>query len=453
MKTSSKLTLVNVLATLFLASVVLFVVFLYGNKYMKNNFYSELVYEHVLLEYKVSDISIIPIGKPRGMGRSTIMMAKNKHSIMTSSIDKPLDVIQIVIDIDTGSIVSSYNYNPFPVEDILNTFGKKLNTLSTVFLDDVTYISFSSTVDNYLLISLLPDTFISSFITPIFLNLVLLIVIITLASIGTSFYAQKIITAPINILIKATKEIGEKNFNFRAIVNTNDEFGSLANSLNKMSISLQKKDLEQKQLYENLSHEIKTPITVISGYAQGVQSGIMDISKLNIIVDECDKLKKQVENIIYLSKLDTVEDFYNFEKTNINLLIGNVLNGFNSLIILNNIDIIFEPSTDVFTNVDKDKFTRAITNIVSNSIKHTKTSIYVDVLENKKNIIINIFDDGDGFSKTLLDNPFKGITFEEKGGTGVGLTLIKKIIDGHNGTISLSNKKNYGALYKITLSK
>ncbi|MCK4259479.1 MAG: hypothetical protein KAX49_10905 [Halanaerobiales bacterium] len=90
-----------------------------------------------------------------------------------------------------------------------------------------------------------------------------------------------------------------------------------------------------------MSHELKTPLTVISGYAQGIKNNIItdNVKAFDIIIDECNRLKKQLENIIYLSKLDTVKESFKFQQVSINEIITNALNKLDSLIIINDIDI------------------------------------------------------------------------------------------------------------------
>jgi signal transduction histidine kinase len=261
------------------------------------------------------------------------------------------------------------------------------------------------------------------------------------------------ITKPIKKLIYTTELIGEKDFDQIINLNTKDEFEILANAINKMSYSLKKQDIEQKKFYQNISHELKTPLTIISGYAQGVKNNVFEDQDkiLDTIVNECNNFKKQLENIIYLSKLDTINETYNFKDNSLNNLIIDSLEKVDSIIILNEINIIYNPSEDIIIKVDKEKILRALTNILSNCLKYTKDTIYVNTKKLDNEVEIQIYDNGNGFSEELLEKPFSGVVVGTKEGNGIGLSIVKKVIDTHNGSIRLENEKDYGAKYIIKL--
>lgn len=284
------------------------------------------------------------------------------------------------------------------------------------------------------------------------------IILITVAAIGillifVTNYFERRITGPIKILVSATEKISKKDFDEKVDLKTGDELEVLADAINDMAGSLKRQDIEQKKFYEEISHDIKTPLTVISGYAQGIKSGILKDSgkALDTIIEECDKLKKELENVIYLSKLDTTNDLYILLETGLNSLVGTALEKLYSIIAVNEIDIIFEPKADIPVRADSEKFNMALLNILSNCIKYTRDAIYIDISAGKDTVKIEISDNGSGFSRELLDNPFGRATVGEKDGSGIGLSIIKKIIDGHNGKIALSNKAEGGAIYTIEI--
>ncbi len=458
MKAVNKLLAIQVASTISILSLVALIVIISTNKYIESNFANDLFYEHILFEIEL--INSTNLNKKNLDNKPRMERIRNSMDHMPHSTKSPFNrdsaknVISFAIPYDGINIIYFSNINfSLNTDDIKLFYNAPLNSISKITIDNVNYLTVTTKVDNLIATTLLPTNYVSSFMFPIFIVFAGLLLIIAFASSVTTFFAQRIITKPINILINTTKEIGNKNFDYKALINTNDEFSTLASSINKMSYNLKEKDLEQKKFYENLSHEIKTPITVISGYAQGIRSGIMDNDSLDIIVDECNKLKKQVEDIIYLSKLDTIKDNYNFKNIDINNIIGSSLGHLESIIILKDIDIIFEPSTTIFSHVDEEKFSKVIVNILSNCIKYTKNTITITSEYNNNDVIIKIFDNGNGFNNDILKNPFSGNIIGEKGGSGVGLTIIKKIIDSHNSHIFINNNDDGGAIYTIVLKQ
>ncbi len=172
-----------------------------------------------------------------------------------------------------------------------------------------------------------------------------------------------------------------------------------------------------------------------------------------VLLLQGDRLKRQLENTIYLSKLDALKDDYNFEKMEVNELIIASLKHVESVLIINEIDVYFEPKEKINLYVDREKFERALTNVLYNCCKYTKDSIFVESKAVNNMVEITVSDDGEGFPEKLLLNPFDGKIIGNKGGTGVGLTIIKKVVDNHGGKVTLSNRSDGGAVYTIVVPK
>ncbi len=282
----------------------------------------------------------------------------------------------------------------------------------------------------------------------------LVIMVVALISIIVTHYLKAIVVKPMKQILIATNDIGNKNFDVDLQIKTNDEFEEISEAISKMALKLKNQDIEQKKFFENVSHEIKTPITVISGYAEGIKTDVIDNEDevLQIIINQCKRLKTYLENIIYLSKLDTIKDNYILESNSVNDMISETLNNLDSLIIINELDVYYECKKDVSIICDREKIIRALTNIISNCIKYTNEVIDINVEDTIKGVKITIKDDGNGFDKKILDDPFGGNYIGEKEGSGVGLTIIKKVIDAHKSEIKIYNYED-GAVYEILLNK
>ncbi len=339
------------------------------------------------------------------------------------------------------------------VQDLKNVYNINLNGKLLLAYNNKVDINFEGKTYSILVTTLIPNLLIREIIVRIIFVLIASVIIISVMSVIITSFMGRRITKPIEALKEITEKIAHKNFDEKAEISTGDEFESLAVSINNMADSIKKHNSEQKKFYENISHELKTPLTVISGYAQGIKTNIFNDKEkaLDTIIEESAQLKKQLENVIYLSKLDSIKEYYNFEKTSMNDLISTAIEKVDSIIILNDIDIIYKPIDDVVLSIDKDKVLRMITNVLSNCLKYTKDTIKIKTEVTEKYYRLVISDNGKGFSKKILESPFSRTMVGEKEGSGIGLSIIKKVIEGHDGNITLANHKDSGAIYTIEL--
>ncbi|CAH2214892.1 HAMP domain-containing sensor histidine kinase [Tepidibacter aestuarii] len=275
----------------------------------------------------------------------------------------------------------------------------------------------------------------------------------TCICIAVIFFASKKITNPIVKLTNLAKEISNRNFDSTISINTGDEIESLSNSINKMACSIKDYDTNQKHLFQNISHELKTPLMSIQGYAEGVRDNMFDDNKkaLNIIIDESNRVKKYVEDIIFLSKLEMMDISFEYSFYNINDVIISSIEKVESIAILGDIDIMYSPKEDVYLNIDKDKLIQALINLLSNCLKYTKDTIGVDTLKTNDYFEIKIWDNGNGFNKDDLNKIFNRFYKGEKEGSGIGMSIVQEVIKNHNGTISANNRNIGGAEFTIKI--
>ncbi|WFD10761.1 sensor histidine kinase [Tepidibacter hydrothermalis] len=267
------------------------------------------------------------------------------------------------------------------------------------------------------------------------------------------FFASRKITDPIIKLTNLAKEISNRNFNSTFSIDTGDELESLSNSINKMACNIKDYDTNQKHFFQNISHELKTPLMSIQGYAEGVRDNVFDDNEkpLNIIIDESNRVKKYVEDIIFLSRLEMLDISFEYKFCSLNEIIISSIEKIESIAILRDIDIIYNPSEDIHLNIDKDKFIQALINLLSNCLKYTKDTVGVDTIKTNNCYKIKIWDNGNGFNKDDLNKMFNRFYKGEKEGSGIGMSIVQKIIDNHNGTISASNRDNGGAEFTIKI--
>lgn len=454
MKIAKKLMLSNILITLITMVVLTMIISNIVSNYIEEDIKEDIIKENNILTEWLSYNKFLKYEKSKLYVYLSDYGKKNK--LPTISIVFNLDENGELLDASPykmGEELTKSDISYMLTQDLKDVYSLGINGKPHLAYNDSVKVKFEGNVYNLMIATLLPNELINEISRGINQTLIFAIVVTSVFLIVLTRYNERMITNPIKILVNATEKIGNKNFDKKADLQTEDEFEVLGSAINEMAESLRKQDIEQKKFYENLSHEIKTPLTVISGYAQGIKTNIFEDSNkaLDIIVEESNRLKKQLENVIYLSKLDTVNDSYKLEEASLNDLISNALQKLDSVIIINDIDIIFEPKFDIELLVDKEKISRAFINIFSNCIKYTQDTIYINIEKIGGFAKIEISDNGNGFSENLLENPFNRTIIGEKEGSGIGLSIIKKILDGHNGKITLSNKHKSGAVYTVML--
>ncbi|NMM62012.1 HAMP domain-containing histidine kinase [Clostridium sp. P21] len=286
------------------------------------------------------------------------------------------------------------------------------------------------------------------------INIILSIILIFSSLIILIFSStlSKKISAPFSALSKHIRSIAERNFDTKINMSVDDELREFVNNINIMSEKLEIYDKAQKTFLQNASHEFRTPLMSIQSYAEGIKYQVVDANNAaDIIIDESKRLTHLVEDLLYLSRLNTIDDNYHYSNLDFNDLIKSCVRRMNAITIHNNIKIILNRINEkIEINADEEKFSRAITNIISNCIRYAANVVIltVKVVDNK--ILLTISDDGPGFEKSDLPNIFERFYKGKKGNLGLGLSISKNIIEKHKGTITAKNS-NLGALFMIEL--
>jgi len=263
------------------------------------------------------------------------------------------------------------------------------------------------------------------------------------------------LTNPLKRLTLRIKELSFQDFDKELQINTGDEIEELATSFNQMARKLKQYDIMQKKFLQNASHELKTPLMAIQGNVEAIKEGVVEGNEvqesLDIIIEESQRLKKVVEEIIYLTKLENADDAFSYETVDLEEIVKGAVKTLKPLADQKGLMIHMENQWNVTGRWDKEKMKRAFINILGNSIRYGKKHIYMENRIMEDSIEIDIIDDGDGLKageeSKIFDRFYKG----DKGGTGIGLAITKAIIEGHQGKISAYNHSTYGAVFHIVL--
>lgn len=226
-------------------------------------------------------------------------------------------------------------------------------------------------------------------------------------------------------------------------------FGYIAKNLGK---KLEIADENLRKFFANASHELKTPLMSIQGYAQGINTGVIKDTKeaSNVIIKQSERMEKLVEELLLISKIDS--GYLKLEKNEIYIceLLDNMIS--NNYPLTNkkniNVDINFYDEECLIIG-DYNQLYKAFENIYSNAIKFTNNSILISVIKDSNNAVITISDNGCGICDDDINHIFDRFYYGKNGSTGVGLSLSKEIIELHKGKICAKN--SFGAVFIVTI--
>ena len=301
-----------------------------------------------------------------------------------------------------------------------------------------------------------------------------IILVFTALSVGLWIYRS--IAVPLVKLRKATQNIKEGNLDFVLEVEGKDEFSQLCQDFEEMRKRLKESteekilmDKENKELISNISHDLKTPITAVKGYVEGIMDGVADTpEKMNryvrTIYNKTNEMDHLINELTFYSKIDTNRIPYTFSKLNVEDYFSDCAEELGLEMETKGIELVYANyvEKDVQVIADGEQIRRVIHNIVSNAIKY---------MEKPKGIIqLRVKDVGDFIQVEIEDNG-KGIAAKDlpyifdrfyrtdvsrnssKGGSGIGLSIVKKIMEDHGGKVWATSRLGIGTIMYFVLRK
>ena len=264
------------------------------------------------------------------------------------------------------------------------------------------------------------------------------------------------VTKPLRQMSYATKRYAAGDFSFRVNVKGDDELAELANGFNAMARELASLESSRRSFVANVSHELKTPMTTIGGFIDGMLDGTISADKhphyLKIVSDEIKRLSRLVTGMLNMSKIEAGELNLNPTLFDISALIFSTLLAFEQLVENKNIKITgLERMPSRYISADRDMIAQVIYNLIDNAVKFTPQGGYIDFsmsFEKEKGpIFVSIKNSGAGISSEDLNKVFdrfykadKARSYDSKS-AGLGLYLVKSILDLHGGSISVSSEE------------
>ena len=305
--------------------------------------------------------------------------------------------------------------------------------------------------------------------------LLVLIVLLTVAVLMT-VWIYRGINAPIGRLREATHRISEGDLDFTLIAQGEDEISELTRSFETMRLRLKESeeekeryDKESRELISNISHDLKTPITAVKGYVEGIMDGVADTPEkmdryIRTIYTKANEMDRLINELTFYSKIDTNRIPYHFTQLNVADFFDDCAEELCTDLEERKIRFTYENKVHRDTRIiaDPEQLKRVINNIISNSVKYmdkTPGRIDLRILDAGDFIQVEIEDNGKGIDAKDLVNIFDrfyrtdAARTNTQNGSGIGLSIAKKIIEDHSGRIWAGSKKGQGTVMYFVIRK
>ena len=215
---------------------------------------------------------------------------------------------------------------------------------------------------------------------------------------------------------------------------------------------IEKEAERQQTFFQNASHELKTPLMAIQGYAEGIQAGVMDAGgAAEVILAESDRMTELVEELLDISKIDMGRQQLALSEMDVRELLYDCIRAVEPTVVSGGIAIVPDfPEEPVMVSCDDTRLRRAVTNILSNGVRYARSELRLTCRADKRHVTIRIQDDGDGIAEADLPHIFDRFYMGKSGKSGIGLALTREIIHLHKGTIRAYNGDT-GAVFEISI--
>lgn len=284
-------------------------------------------------------------------------------------------------------------------------------------------------------------------------RLLWIFVIGAIGAIILSYVLTRKLVTPLVNLQKQVKRIERRQFDQLERVKATGEIKDVEQSVYDMATELQRYISSQQMFMQNASHELKTPLMTIQGYAEGIRDHVFTQEEeekgLELMVEEVGRLKKIINEMILLAKLDSAQATYHPELVDLPEMVQRVVGHVLPLAHTEGITVKANISEDAYLWVDQEKLLRALLNITYNGLRHAHTQVNISAHVTKDITNIQIQDDGDGIDAEVLPHIFHRFVKGDKGDTGLGLAIAQAIVEQAGGKIEVESHPTEGTTFNL----
>jgi signal transduction histidine kinase len=297
-------------------------------------------------------------------------------------------------------------------------------------------------------------------IPPFFLPIIIFIILMTIFAVCMSIVITRTITNSVRVLENATRRIAEGELDLNVDVKGSNEITSLTNSLNKMRNALKEEELRRSRFIMGITHDLKTPLALIKGYAEAIEDGVASHSDAaEIIIAKTDQLESMINDLINYVQLETGEWRELLLEVNMNTFLTNLAKTMGMDVELLHHKFISEINVpeNLHIRLDEKLAGRALENLINNAIRHTPDGsiIRFEAVLLDNTVKLTVSDNGLGIDKDDLPHIFemfyRGSPSRREQGMGLGLAVVKWVVDYHGWAISVSAEKEKGSVFTITI--
>ncbi len=303
-----------------------------------------------------------------------------------------------------------------------------------------------------------------------------IVVILVFTSLMLTQWIQRGVFLPVNELNTAMKNIADGNLEYMLNTDSKGEIGELYKNYEDMRLRLKEStdekfehEKQNRELISNISHDLKTPITAIKGYVEGIMDGVADTPEkmdkyIKTIYNKANDMDRLINELTIYSGIDSNRIPYHFHRLNVADYFGDCVEEVGLDLESKNIELNYSNlvSPDAMIIADPEQLKRVINNIIGNSVKYLereKGVIDIRILDEVDSIRVEIEDNGKGIAARDLPNIFERFYRTDasrnssKGGSGIGLSIVKKIVEDHGGYIWATSKEGEGTCLHFVFRK
>ena len=274
-----------------------------------------------------------------------------------------------------------------------------------------------------------------------------------------------ILHRPVRKITRAAREYAEGNLGYELTIDTHDELGYLADTLNNMAHELDRTGEYQRQFVSNVSHDLRSPLTSIKGYLTAILDGTIPPENqekyLNLVIKETDRLQGLTQNVLQLNSVDKFSMYMEYEDFDVNRLIRDTCQAFEGRCLEHalSFDLIFEEK-EAAVHADRSKIQQVLYNLTDNAFKFSPDGsvITIETFRRADKVFVSVRDQGVGITKENLKKIWNRFykadesRGQDKRGSGIGLSIVKEVISAHGENIDVISTEGVGTEFIFSLS-
>ncbi|AJS60873.1 sensor histidine kinase [Paenibacillus sp. IHBB 10380] len=420
-----------------------------------------VVIHHVLLDHFIGvqkeDLKTMSVAMTASLSQESAenMVIGDPFTMLPAIISPATAGVEAILTDETGNVVST-SVPMDRIEIVMGTTASEASNLQNIWNGtDKRFITEVNATPLGTLTLLTPMSKVEAIEQALLRRLLIVFCVAGVLMFLLSLFITKKLIQPLMRLRDELKKVKDRHFSDVKLIKAGGEIGSVAQSVYEMAGELRRFNHVQKQFFQNASHELKTPLMSISGYAEGIRDGIFEgenVPKgLDIIMSESGRLKKLVTEMTLLAKLDSEEDIFKTTEVCLKDLLIETIERMNPLLMKRGLTLhtSYDEHEPLTIRADRDKLLQALLNVVSNATRYANQQIHIDATIKNGRIEISVSDDGAGISEDLLPYLFHRFVKGKDGESGLGLAISRAIIERCGGLITAGNRKEGGAVISI----